>query len=58
MDMIEIWVKLLDGTEFLAFHWSRDEASGIRRAVREASELGFKNVESVYAKPCKGGGSA
>ena len=48
--MIEIWVKLLDGTEFLAFHWTRDAESGIRRATREASEFGYRNVASVYAK--------
>ena len=48
--MIEIWVELSDGAEFLAFHWFRDLESGIRRAKDEAPIFGYHNVKKIYGK--------
>lgn len=44
-----IFVRTAEGSEFQAFTWCRDEASGIARAWREGREFGH-NVAAVWAE--------
>lgn len=44
-----IFVRTAEGSEFQAFTWCRDEASGIARAWREGREFGH-NVVAVWAE--------
>lgn len=48
----EIWVKPVGEDAMLAFHWSRDEASGIERAKADATKFGYE-IEQVWAVPYK-----
>jgi hypothetical protein len=45
-DMLKIFVQTRDGREFQAFTWTRDEASGIARAMREGREFGHDIVKA------------
>lgn len=45
-----VFVRTVEGAEFEAFTWCRDEASGIERAWREGAEFGHE-IETVWAKP-------
>ncbi len=44
--MFKIFVKTAEGRTFEAFTWTRDAASGIARAKREAPLFGHKVVEA------------
>ena len=44
-----IFVRTVEGEEFQAFTWCRDEASGIARAWREGPKFGY-NVIAVWAE--------
>jgi hypothetical protein len=44
-----IFVVLRDGSSVEAFRWTRDEQSGIARALRDAREFGVDAV-SAYAE--------
>lgn len=44
-----IFVRTAEGSEFQAFTWCRDEASGIARAWREGREFGH-NVAAIWAE--------
>lgn len=43
-----IMVREIDGTEYEAFRWTRDEASGIRRAYSDAAKFGIE-LASAWA---------
>lgn len=45
-----IIITLASGGDLEAFTWTRDAASGIARAWREAAEFGFK-ITAVRAEP-------
>lgn len=45
-----IYVVMPDGTAMEAFRWTRGEAAGIARALREARETGW-DVIDAYAVP-------
>lgn len=53
MHIYRIMVELVDGTKFVAFHWSRHPKDGIRRAHDEAYAEGLE-VKRIWAEPKKG----
>jgi hypothetical protein len=48
----EIWVRKTDGTEILAFTWTRSAESGVAKALAEARDRGL-SVEDVWAVPVR-----
>lgn len=48
-----IFVRLADGAVVEAFRWTRDEASGVARAMADAARFGFDAVEA-WAVPVAG----
>lgn len=50
--MYRIMIELVDGTKFVAFHWSRHYKDGIRRAQKEAIDDGL-DVKRIWAEPVK-----
>lgn len=48
--MLAIFIKTREGQTIRAFTWTRDAASGIARAMREAKDFGFDAVEA-WAEP-------
>lgn len=44
--MLKIFCRKTDGSVFLAFHWTRDAASGIARAFADAKLFGVEITEA------------
>ena len=44
--MLKIFARKTDGTVFECFTWTRDAASGIARAYRDAADFGVSIVDA------------